>query len=261
METTQIQKQRAIEVHSLQASEFVASYQELDADAYRTCFTYSRYRLDQWLEHYLPAHGGGLRLLDIGCGTGHHLARLRQRGFNVAGVDGSEEMLAHARANNPDVEIRRADVEDLPFPSASFDLIICIEVLRYLPDSSRCIQEMARVLRPGGICLATAAPILNLNGYWLVNRAAQLAPIGDLVRLKQFFTTSGRLRREFVSAGFMDLALHGVYWGPVNWAERLAPSALSRLLKAWEPADRALADQPVFREFSNMFLVRATRRK
>src|SRR4029079_2444714 len=95
-----------------------------------------------------------------------------------------------------------ADVESIPFSDASFDFVISIEVLRYLPESARAIKEMARVLKPGGVCLTTAAPLLSLNGYWAVNRIANLIRVSDLVRLKQFFTTSGRLRREFVNAGF-----------------------------------------------------------
>jgi ubiquinone/menaquinone biosynthesis C-methylase UbiE len=175
-------------------------------------------------------------------------------------VDGSEEMLGHARMNNPGAEILRADVEAIPFPDASFDFVVCIEVLRYLPASAACIQEMARVLKPGGVCLATATPVLNLNGYWLVNRIANAVRVGDLVRLKQFFTTSSKLRREFTDAGFQDSAVHGVYIGPINWIERLLPAALPRVLRAWEKKDAALADRAVLRELSNMFLVHATRK-
>jgi ubiquinone/menaquinone biosynthesis C-methylase UbiE len=260
MVSAEIQKQRAIALHSLQAQEFAAAYRGLEADAYRSCFTYSRRRLDLLLERHLPQRGAGLRLLDLGCGTGHHLARWRQRGFMVTGVDGSTEMLAQARANNPGVELQQADVEALPFADGSFDVVLCLEVLRYLPGSARCIQEMARVLKPGGICLATAAPVFNLNGYWLVNRLAHLIPLGDLVRLKQFFITSHRLRREFTAAGFDAPTVYGVYCGPINWAERLAPALLPRLLRAWEPLDAAWADRAWLREFSNMFLARAVRR-
>jgi len=255
MSSSEIQKQLAIDQHSIQADEFARRYRELEEDGYRSCFAYSRKRLADLLDSYLPKQGGGLSLLDVGCGTGHHMASLRERGFEVAGVDGSGEMLDQARANNPGAEIRLADVEALPFADQSFDLVLCVEVLRYLPDSSRCIAELARVLKPGGICLATAAPILNLNGYWLVNRAANLVRIGDLVRLKQFFTSSRRLRSEFAGAGFMMPSIRGVYLGPINWVERLIPSALPRLLKAWEPVDKTIADAPVVREFSNMFLV------
>ncbi len=259
MHSTQSQKQIAIETHSIQADEFAERYRTQAADPYGSCFSYSRKRLDVWLERYLPARGDGVRLLDIGCGTGEHLARYAARGFEVAGVDGSAKMLEHARANNPGAEIQQADVEAISFPDSCFDFVLCIEVLRYLPEARRCIQEIARVLKPGGICLATAAPLFNLNGYWLVNRAANLVRIGDLVRLKQFFATSSKLRWEFGAAGFGKPTIHGVYFGPINWVERLAPRALPRLLKTWEPIDASVSDVSLLREFSNMFLVHAVR--
>src|SRR5262249_29854767 len=165
-----------------------------------------------------------------------------------------------SRANNPGADIRLADVEDVPFPSESFDYVLCIEVLRYLPDPTRCIKEIARVLKPGGTCLVTAAPRFNLNGYWVINRIATLMPMGNLVRLKQFFTTSGRLRREFGAGGFGELAVHGVYIGPVNWIEHIVPRALPRVLRAWEHLDARLADLPLLRQFSNMFLVKAVKK-
>ena len=260
MQSTHSQKQQAIETHSIQADEFAERYRTKAADAYGSCFTYSRKRLDLWLERYLPARGDSLRLLDIGCGTGEHMARYHARGFEVTGVDGSEKMLEYARANNPGAEIKQADVEAIPFPDSCFDFVLCIEVLRYLPDARRCLQEIARVLKPGGVCLATAAPLFNLNGYWLVNRAANVIRLGDLVRLKQFFTTSSKLRSEFATAGFGNPSIHGVYFGAINWVERLAPRALPRLLKTWEPMDASLSDLPLLREFSNMFLVRAVKR-
>jgi hypothetical protein len=55
--------------------------------------------------------------------------------------------------------------------------------------------------------------------------------------------------------------VHGVYIGPVNWVERLAPGFLPRALKTWERADKALADRRFVREFSNMFLARAVLKK
>jgi SAM-dependent methyltransferase len=256
MTSGEARKRAAIATHSEQAGEFARRYQ---AEApYASCFAYSRRRLGAWLERLLPARGHGLRLLDVGCGTGHHLAALRARGFEAAGVDGSETMLAEARARNPQAELRQADVEALPFPDAVFDVVLCIEVLRYLPDPGRCVAELGRVLRPGGTALATAAPLLSLNGYALVNRLAPLLPV-RLTRLRQYFTTSGRLARCFRAAGFAEVGVHGVYLGPINWIERLLPGLLPRALRAWEPWDAALADRPGLRELSNMFLARARR--
>jgi SAM-dependent methyltransferase len=249
----------AIDVHSRQASDFAAFYEAYERDPYESCFTYSRMRLEQALEEELPQAGDGLRALDVGCGTGHHLRDLAARGFDVAGIDGSPDMLEQASQANPTAELHQADVEALPFADSSFDLAVCIEVLRYLPDPEGCIAEMARVLRPGGMCLATAAPLFSANGYALVNRLALIAPVGDLVRLKQFFTTPRQLRRRFERAGFSALDLRGVYAGPINWVEHLAPARVPSFLHRWERVDQRLADRPMLRGLSNMLLVKAVR--
>jgi hypothetical protein len=69
------------------------------------------------------------------------------------------------------------------------------------------------------------------------------------------------LHKSFADAGFVAPTVHGVYLGPVNWVERLAPAMLPRTLKAWEAVDSAIADRKIIREFSNMFLVHAARRR
>ena len=189
-------KERAVEVHSAQAGLFAARYRALDLDPYASCFNYSRRRLETLLDRLLPARGDGLRLLDVGCGTGHHLARARARGFTVAGVDGSAEMLEQAARACPGAELQRSDVEVLPFPEGGFDVVLSIEVLRYLPDARACLGELARVTRAGGTCLATASPLFNLSGYPVLNRLVAAVPLGNLVRLRQFFHTSLGLRRS-----------------------------------------------------------------
>jgi SAM-dependent methyltransferase len=253
------QKREAVDTHSRQADQFDARYQDLRRRAYESCFTYSRVRLEEWLDRLVPSATQAARALDIGCGTGHHLALLGRKGFSVFGVDGSMDMVGHAHRNNPTVGLGLADVDTLPFSSGEFDLTLSIEVLRYLPDVPRAVREMARVLRPGATCIVTASPLLSLNGYWLVNRLATSMPLPRFVRLKQFFLTSWHLRRIFVEEGFRDVEIHGVYLGPVNWIERLAPRALPTLLRRWEPWDASLSDWKLLKEMSNMFVLRATR--
>jgi hypothetical protein len=114
-------------------------------------------------------------------------------------------------------------------------------------------------LKPGGTALVTAASPLNLNGYYLINRIASSHRIRGLVPLRQYFHSSRRLERSFLAAGFDSCKVHGVYLGPINWIEHAAPRALPRMLRIWEQADRKIADKPVIRELSNMFLVRAVR--
>jgi len=252
--------ERAIEVHSRQAEGFAESYTRLEQDPYTSCFTYSRLRLERLLDAYLDRRQTGEALLDVGCGTGHHMRALRDRGFDVAGVDGSAAMLEHATANNPGATVLLSGVDALPFADASFDVVVCIEVLRYLPDPEACLREMVRVLRPGGLCLATATPVANLNGYAAVNRIASTITMPALTALRQYFTTPDRLGRQCAAAGFSSRRIHGVYLGPVNWVERIAPTgALGPFLRRWEAVDDALADRPRLRGVTNMLLVAAER--
>jgi ubiquinone/menaquinone biosynthesis C-methylase UbiE len=252
-----LQKQLAVETHSEQAELFRARYDEIKDDPYRNCFVYSRRRLNLWLDRLMPERGDGLRLLDVGCGTGYHLARYREGGFEIAGMDGSEEMLKQARLANSGIDFKRGDVESIPFESESFDFVLCIEVLRYLPDINPCVREVQRVLKPGGIALVTAAPPLQANLYPPVNRITAALKVGDLTQLKQFFQSESHLRQAFKEAKFAETKVHGVYGGPMIWIERVSKTVMPPLLKAWEKIDERTADAPVLRHFSNMFLVYA----
>jgi len=254
------EKADAVRTHSDQATQFEERYEGERQDPYSNCFVYSRKRLEVWLRRLIPAKGEGQRLLDVGCGTGHHMLDLRQRGFVVSGVDGSEEMLKVARRLNPGCDIRSADVESLPFEKASFDRILSIEVLRYLPDFRHSVKEMGRVLAPGGVAVVTACPRFSLNLYALVNRLSSSMRVSNLTPLRQYFVTGGELRRGFEEAGFEEIEVHGVYSGPLNWIERLATPVLKPFLRAWEPADAAIADFGPARELSNMFVVVARKR-
>ena len=260
---TSVAEQRAVEhairVHSQQAGRFANWYEAPHVTASGTCFAFSRRRLQDRLTEYLPPPGTRAAVLDVGCGTGEQMAHLRSLGFHVTGVDGSPEMLEYARSRNPDATLIRAHVDDLPFDSAQFDLVVCIEVLRYLPDPQPCINEMARVLRPGGLCLATAIPYANLNGYAIVNRVASTLMVPGLTSLRQYFTTAARLDRQFAMAGFDRRRVHGIYFGPINWIQRTRPESLESFLRAWEPIDQWLSRRPRLRNLANMQLIAATR--
>lgn len=246
-------EQQAIALHGRVAESFGRGY-----DTSETLFAYSRKRLEAYF--YPALENAGRKVLDVGCGTGHYIAELRRRGFEVSGVDGSAEMLKRARFSNPEADLRQGLVTELPFADGSFDTAICIEVFRYLPDPLACIREMARVLRPGGLCLATAMPRLNMNGYWFVNRIDRVIRFPGLRHLKNTFTSCRELRKQFEAAGFDTPAMTGVYFGANNWAGRLLPALVPRLLRWSEPIDERLARIAWMRRFSNMLLVSARKR-
>ncbi len=116
-------------------------------------------RLDR-LEPGLPA-GKPCDVLDLGCGTGNLIFEAARRwpGAKLTGLDGSVGMLKvvqREQANLPGstrarLSFIRAYADSLPFPDASFDLVMTAFVLQQVPDRLAVLREMGRVLRPGGL--------------------------------------------------------------------------------------------------------------
>ncbi len=103
--------------------------------------------------------------LDAACGTGRHTVYLAERGHRVIGIDATVEMLEKARARVPGVDLRQGDLESLPLDDASVDLAVCALALSHLPDPTKAIAELARVLRPGGrLILSDLHPTMLLLG-------------------------------------------------------------------------------------------------
>ena len=88
------------------------------------------------------------RLLDIGCGTGAQTVAFRDLGWEVTGVDASEDMLRRAQARG--LEATRADATALPFGDASFDAVVSLWTHTDVDRFGSAVGEAARVLRPGG---------------------------------------------------------------------------------------------------------------
>jgi len=112
----------------------------------------------------------GLDVLDAACGTGRYAIPLAEAGARVCGLDGSEEMLAHARRKAADrsltIDLRSGDLHDLPFEDGSFDLVLSALALCHMPDLSPVIAEFARVLRPGGrVVVSDFHPFCLLIGW------------------------------------------------------------------------------------------------
>lgn len=101
----------------------------------------------------MPEHAGSV--LDIGCGGGGFLRKLRGRypGAELHGIDISEDavaMTSETNAGDERLQLRVASVESLPFGDGSFDAVTAMETYFFWPDAEQGLREASRVLSPGG---------------------------------------------------------------------------------------------------------------
>jgi len=104
------------------------------------------------------------RILDCGCGTGNNLPMLRRYG-RTCGIDITWSGLAYARQRG-EVRVARASATELPFPAGQFDLVTSFDVLYAFDDAMErdALNEMYRVLRPGGQAIINVAALKFLKG-------------------------------------------------------------------------------------------------
>ena len=116
----------------------------------------------RFADYVLPHLRRGMRLLDVGCGPGAitlDLAEAVSPGETV-GVDIAPVQVERARALAVErgvagVRFEPADAYALPFPAASFDVVVATNLLQHLGDPPRALREFRRVLRPGGLAAVT----------------------------------------------------------------------------------------------------------
>ena len=90
----------------------------------------------------------GQSLLEVGCGTGHNLEFFSGLGLNVTGIDSSEPMLQMAAKRlAPEARLLLGKVDRLAFDNNSFDIVVLITVLEFLPDPAGALKEAIRVSR------------------------------------------------------------------------------------------------------------------
>jgi SAM-dependent methyltransferase len=122
---------------------------------------------DAWVAQALAALPPGARLLDAGAGECQykkHCGHLKYVAQDIAVYDGKGEAgLQTGSWDFSQIDIV-SDILKIPEPDASFDAVLCTEVLEHLPDPVRALDEMARLLRPGGMFVITA-PFWSLTHF------------------------------------------------------------------------------------------------
>jgi SAM-dependent methyltransferase len=90
-------------------------------------------------------------LLDAGCGSGLALELAVRRGAAVAGLDASAALIEIARERAPEADLQVGELEELPYPDDTFDVVTAFNSVQYAGDPAGALTELARVVRPGGL--------------------------------------------------------------------------------------------------------------
>ena len=151
------------------------------------------YRESLMMRRLRPALPAG-HVLNAGCGAGSFTLRLLDAGYEVTSVDASEafvDRVRHLVGDRGAVDL--ADLHALRFEAGAFDAIVCGEVLEHLDDDQTAVREFARVLKPGGVVLASV-PANPWRYDWSDHWAGH----------RRRYTAAG-LAERFTAAGFADV--------------------------------------------------------
>ena len=149
---------------------------------------------------------GASHILDAGCGEGFTLRELHADGVQAAmlGADFSHAALAWNRANRMSPSpLIMADVRHLPFSPASFDLVVCLEVLEHVPDAALGLSELLRVSRDYVLISVPHEPFFRGANFL---RGRYLSALGN--NPEHLHTYTGRAFRCLLSAQ-ADVVWHG----------------------------------------------------
>lgn len=144
-------------------------------------------------------------ILDVGCGGGRTIRKHAAAASDgmIYGVDYASGSVAASCAENRDaidtgrVEIQLGTVSQLPFPDAKFDLVSAVETIYYWPAPVQDLQEILRVLKPGGRVIVICETYIG--GRWSTVKA----PAMKLIRAKNF--TMDEYKALLTSAGYIEL--------------------------------------------------------
>jgi ubiquinone/menaquinone biosynthesis C-methylase UbiE len=175
------------------------------------------------------------RVLEVGCGTGHWLGLLADRGGWLAGVDGSIRMLQQVQSRR---RLVHGVAEHLPFTTGSCDRLFCVNALHHFTDKAAFVGEARRVLRPGGRMMTIGLDPHTGKDRWYIYDYFEPALQIDRVR----YPTTSDIRQRMEEAGFLDCETREVQHLPARLVARTA-LAQDRLRKGATSQLSVLTDE------------------
>jgi len=195
--------------------------------------SYWRFHRDAFFSLVPPP---GRLTLDVGCGEGRVARDLRARGHRVIAVDSSETMVRFAVEEDPTIEALVADAAQLPFETATADLVVSFMSLQDTDDMPGAVREAARVLAAGGrYCVAIVHPLnsagaftnreeeasFSISDYMSERRYSERVERDGLrLTFHQVHRPLQRYARALEASGFVIETLHEVTVDPQSVGQR-----------------------------------------
>ena len=193
----------------------------------------------------------GERVLDMGCGAGRHAFEMYRRGADVVAFDQDADELAGVRdlfaamreagevPEGAEADTKEGDALALPFADGEFDRVVAAEVLEHIPADIQAIEELVRVLRPGGTIALTVPRWLPEAICWRLSDDYHQTP-GGHIRIytdKELVTKAENAGLRHTGRGYAH-GLHSPYWWlkcavGVNRDDHPAVKAYHRML-VWD---------------------------
>jgi SAM-dependent methyltransferase len=170
-------------------------------------------RLDDIVARFAPARRSG-RLLDVGFGGGELLDAARRAGWSVSGVEVAGPAVAHARRRGIDAFHGR--LHEARYDAGSFDVVVVSELVEHILDVRPLLDEVRRVLRPGGLLWGTTPHGRGLSARLL---GASWSVVSPPIHV-QLFSVAG-LRALLRGAGFRDVAIAAEGFNPRELLHRV----------------------------------------
>lgn len=151
------------------------------------------------------------KILEIGTGTGRFSKEILKKEALFFGIDYSFNMLLKTRFNclslKKDLFLSQADGYNLPFKDNSFDACICINVLNHMEYHERCLCEINRVLKPGGILIANFHNLISF--YFLIGILVNIRKKSIFQEVYSKWFNYPKIKKEYSEIGFEIKSLKG----------------------------------------------------
>ena len=191
----------------------------------------------------------GMRVLEVGCGTGEFTRRVAPVGARLVALDLSSDLLARARAKAEAVaQFVRGDAQALPFADGTFDVVYGCSILHHL-DVDVALREIRRVLRPGGRLVFSEPNLVNPQVFVMFNCGPLKARFG--VSPNEMAFTGRTITRLLRGSGFIRFE--------VTYFDFVHPAIPGSLLPVIEPIVERLEHVPGLRSLSGSMLIDAER--